>query len=159
VRVRFVQMPREYAAELPSWRYEPPYDCYDMPDASPDFFLDPANGYYAAVDDRGELIGYRCFGPDGRVPGGRYTDDALDTGGGLRPDLTGRGLGRAVIGAGLEFGRTAFALRAYRVTVAAFNIRALRVVGALGFAEAERFAGTVNGQEYVVLVRPERHAG
>ena len=159
MRVRFVQMTPEYAALLPTWRYPRPYDCYDVADAAPDFFLDPANGYYAAVDDGGELIGFRCFGPDGRVPGGHYPADALDTGGGLRPELTGRGLGRAVIAAGLAFGRTVFAPTCYRVTVAAFNARALRVVGSLGFVEAQRFAGTVDGREYVVLTRPEHDAG
>ena len=45
------------------------------------------------------------FGPDGRVPGWDYDETALDTGGGLRPSLTGQGLGRAVISAGLDFGR------------------------------------------------------
>jgi ribosomal-protein-alanine N-acetyltransferase len=63
---------------------------------SPQELVDPEVGYHAvmAVD---RLIGFRSFGPDGQVPGREYDDCALDTGGGLRPDLTGQGLGRMVI--------------------------------------------------------------
>jgi hypothetical protein len=38
-----------------------------------------------------------------------YDDSALDTGGGLRPDLTGQGKGREAIQTGLDFGRQQFA--------------------------------------------------
>jgi len=46
---------------------------------------------------------------DGQVPGGMYDDSALDTGGGLRPDLTSQGKGREAIQTGLDFGRQQFA--------------------------------------------------
>ncbi|MCY7399402.1 MAG: hypothetical protein LH477_00300 [Nocardioides sp.] len=68
--------------------------------ATPEELLDPEVGYHAVMaEDR--LIGFRSFGPDGQVPGWEYDDSALDTGGGLRPELTGQSLGRAVISAGL----------------------------------------------------------
>jgi ribosomal-protein-alanine N-acetyltransferase len=35
--------------------------------------------------------------PDATQPGGKYNTSALDTGGGLHPDLTGMGLGREAI--------------------------------------------------------------
>ena len=79
-----------------TWRYAAPYDCYDMTSADPAFLADPGNGFFALVDDTG-LIGFRSFGPDGQVPGGEYDDSALDTGGGLWPELTGQGKGRAAI--------------------------------------------------------------
>ena len=114
--------------------------------------LDPANGFFAVLSG-GELIGFRSFGPDGRVPGGAYDDSALDTGGGLRPELTGRGLGRSVIAAGLEFGRQRFAPDAFRVTVASFNTRALRVVTSLGFQRASSFTATAGERRFEILVR------
>jgi ribosomal-protein-alanine N-acetyltransferase len=144
-----------YAADIVTWRYQAPYDCYDLTDADPDYFLDPANGFFALVS-AGELIGYRSFGPDGRVPGGAYDDLALDTGGGLRPSLTDRGLGRAAITTGLEFGRQRFApVRAFRITVATFNARALRVVTSLGFRQVSSFTVTTDGRPFEILVRPE----
>jgi len=105
--------------------------------ADPGLLADPASGFFALIDE-GELTGFRSFGADGQVPGGEYDDSALDTGGGLQPDLTGKGLGRAAIQAGLDFGRRQFAPAAFRVTIASFNVRAQRVVQALGFRPGEQ---------------------
>lgn len=145
----------EFAAEICTWRYPAPYGCYDMTSADPDELVRPELGFYALVS-AGELIGFRSFGADGRVAGWDYDDTALDTGGGLRPDLVGRGLGRAAISAGLAFGRSQFAPMAFRVTVAAFNTRALRTVEALGFARISRFEATTDRRPFEVLVRSER---
>lgn len=143
-------MTEEYAADIVTWRYPPPYDRYDLVGTETAFFTDPENGYVALVDE-GELIGYRVFGADGRVPGGEYDECALDTGGGLRPELTGLGLGRQAIATGLEYGATRFRPMAFRVTVASFNIRAQRVVRSLGFAPAATFNATMDGRSFVIL--------
>jgi len=149
-------MTAAYATAIVTWRYLPPYDCYDMTSSRAAFIASPESGFYALTDGD-ELIGFRSFGADGQVPGGDYDDSALDTGGGLRPDLTGRGLGRAAIGTGLEFGRREFAPPAFRVTVASFNERALRVVSSLGFRPVARFAALTDGRSYELLIRPEHY--
>ena len=141
-----------HAADILTWRYPAPYDCYDAAGGDPGHYLDPANGFFAVLSG-GELIGFRSFGPDGRVPGGAYDESALDTGGGLRPELTGQGLGRPVIAAGLDFGQRRFAPAAFRVTVAIFNTRALRVVTSLGFQPAGSFSATTDGRRFEILVR------
>jgi [ribosomal protein S18]-alanine N-acetyltransferase len=151
-------MTAAYAADIVGWRYPPPYDVYDMTGADPAFLTGADAGMYALTDERG-LIGFRSFGADGQVPGGAYDHSALDTGGGLRPDLTGRGLGREAIATGLAFGRERFAPAAFRVTVATFNVRALRVVGALGFRRVDGFRATTNGLSYDILIRPEVSGG
>lgn len=153
--MRVVTMTPEYAADILTWRYPAPYDCYDISGVEPAFLLNPGNGFFALVSDSDQLIGFRSFGADGRVPGGDYDESALDTGGGLRPSLTGQGLGRQAITTGLEFGRHLFAPRAFRVTVASFNSRALRVVTALGFRPVSRFAATTDGRRFEILVRNE----
>lgn len=141
------------AADVVTWRYPPPYDCYDMTSADPAFLADPASGFFALLDgDR--LIGYRSFGNDGQVPGGVYDESALDTGGGLRPELTGLGLGRDAIQAGLAFGQRRFCPPAFRVTVATFNVRALQVVEALGFRKSASFLAPTDGRSYGILTRP-----
>ena len=150
--IAIVPMTAEHAADMLTWRYPAPYDCYDAAGGDPGYYADPANGFFAVLSG-GQFIGFRSFGPDGQVPGGGYDDSALDTGGGLRPELTGRGLGRSVIAAGLEFGRQRFAPDAFRVTVASFNARALRVVTALGFAPVRSFAATADGRRFEILVR------
>jgi [ribosomal protein S18]-alanine N-acetyltransferase len=153
--VRIVPMTLAYAADIVTWRYDAPYDCYDMTSADAAFLANPASGFHALADE-GMLIGFRSFGADGRVPGGSYDESALDTGGGLRPDLTGKGLGRAAISAGLDFGRREFAPHAFRVTIATFNLRAQRVVEALGFRGTGSFRATADDRSYEILLRPER---
>jgi [ribosomal protein S18]-alanine N-acetyltransferase len=76
----------------------------------------------------------------------------LDTGGGLRPSLTGRGLGRTAIAVGLAYGARVHRPRAWRVTVSSANARALRVVEALGFRAVCEFTAD-SGLPYRILVR------
>jgi len=152
--IHIVPLTREHAEDISTWRYDAPYDVYDMVGTDPDALLQPAIGYHAVLaGDR--LIGFRSFGPDGQVPGWDYDDSALDTGGGLRPDLTGLGLGRAAISAGLAFGRRRFQPPAFRVTVASFNHRALRTVRSLGFEPVGSFAAARDARKFEVLIRRE----
>lgn len=141
-----------HALDICTWRYPPPYDCYDMTGSDPQALID--SGFHAVtVGDR--LVGFRSFGTDGQVPGWDYDASALDTGGGLRPALVGQGLGREAIAAGLAFGREHLAPPAFRVTVASFNTRALRTVESLGFRRVGGFTATRDGRSFEVLVRPE----
>ncbi len=145
---------REHALDVCTWRYPAPYDCYDMTEADPDWMVDKESGFHALLSGD-ELIGFRSFGPDGQVPGWEYDNQALDTGGGLRPHLLGQGHGRDAISAGLAFGRSKCAPQAFRVTVASFNARALRTVEGLGFQRTGRFDAANDGRSFEVLVRPE----
>jgi RimJ/RimL family protein N-acetyltransferase len=138
------------------WRYEPPYDLYNIDSPEPDevvrFLADPTNRYYAITDVAGGLVGFCCFGEDARVPGGDYALDALDIGLGIRPDLTGRRLGRAFVEAVVDFARAQFGPQMLRVTIAAFNERARRVWGRAGFEQVGSFARPADGQVFVALV-------
>jgi ribosomal-protein-alanine N-acetyltransferase len=64
---------------------------------------------------------------------------------GLRPDLTGRGLGLGFLLAGLEFARRRFAPDSFRLSVATFNERA-------GFQWVEVFTHHTNGGEHPFLL-------
>lgn len=143
------------AAQVCTWTYPAPYDRYSTDGAAPATFVDPGNCFVALLDAQDDLVGYRSFGPDGRVPGGPYDDTALDTGGALRPDLTGRGLGRDAIRTGLAYGRDTWAPAAFRVTVWAQNTRALTVVRSLGFTGSATFVSARTQDQYVVLRREE----
>lgn len=154
----FRTMDEETARAILAWRYPDAYAVYNPDPAELEqdlrVLLEPANAYYSVWNSAGQLIAYRCFGPEAQVPGGDYTELALDTGGGLRPDLTGQGLGLGVLEAGLEFGRRLFAPPAFRVTVAAWNERALKVCRHAGFELTECF-NSARHERFWVLLRPE----
>ena len=144
-------MTLDYAEELRLWEYTPSFERYSMLEADASHFTDPDNGFLALVDAAGGLVGFRSYGPDGQVPGGTYDDSAFDMGGGLRPDLTGRGLGSYAIQIGIDYAWATFDVQILRVTVWAENERALKVLRSLGFRPTDRFAATTSPDEYVVL--------
>ena len=140
------------------WRYEPPYDFYNPDPQHLDIiiqnsFLNPAYHYFSVFDAQEALIAFRCYGEDARVPGGDYSDDALDVGGGLRPDLTGQGLGPQIMRAEIEFAIAQFTPHTLRATVAEFNLRARRACEKVGYGITQRFVATHNGVPFVILVR------
>jgi RimJ/RimL family protein N-acetyltransferase len=146
------------ARDVLSWRYDAPYDIYNC-DPNPEvieagalFLADPANNYYTISDKEGQVVGFCVFGLDAQVPGGDYGSDALDIGLGIRPDLTGRGQGNRYVTSVLDFAQGLLAPKAYRVTVAEFNRRALRVWQKAGFRPIQTFAAQGSGQVFVVLM-------
>ena len=171
--LRFEPMDEAAARAIHAWRYEPPYDIYDLA-KEPLLgllraFLDPQNAYYAIFDETGDLVAYCCFGPDAQVPGGNYGRPAVDVGLGLHPDRTGQGQGLTYVQAVLDFARRTPAARpaagtlrseptaeeesiAFRVTVAAFNRRARRVWEKAGFQIVQRFERTGDALSFVIMV-------
>ena len=153
----FRPMNKVNARAIPSWRYDEPYTLYNTdPDeigASVRVLLDPRNAYYGITDEHGDLVAYCCFGPDARVSGGDYSTDVLDNGMGVRPDLTGQGHGLKYVDAVLDFARRTFGPTTFRVTVARFNKRALRVWEKIGFRSVQTFQKAQDGRAFVVLVR------
>ena len=148
------------AGEISRWRYPEPYSTYNGDPASVPGLLNPRYNYHAVTGPGGDLVGYFCFGADATVPAGRklglYDEDALDVGLGMRPDLTGRGLGPDFVRAGLRFARQTFSPPAFRLTVAAFNRRAIKVYEAAGFERTRAFGD--RGTDWLLMRRPARPA-
>ena len=115
----------ETFAEIGAWRYDPPYDFYD---GDQDPVLNPER-FYGAVGADDTLVGFYYFA---------QKDDAVEIGLGLRPDLTGRGLGSEFFRLGLDFARAHFRPPKIILNVAAFNARAIRVYERAGFRETGR---------------------
>jgi len=110
-------------AEILEWRYDPPYDFYDT---AADPFEHPERLKYVCGDD-GRVEAFWEFTPEG---------DVLELGIGLRPDLTGRGLGEAYLRAQLAYAKAQWQPRLFRLHVATWNARAIRLYERLGFREA-----------------------
>jgi len=107
----------EEAVTAASWRYPGDLSMYDGEPNNWGQFLaesDTGHGYYAIVDDS-ELVGFCCFGPEGRVAGQPAKHhDLLDVGGGIRPDLVGRGLGALGLTVILGYARDRFTPAGFR---------------------------------------------
>ena len=120
MQVRIEPATAETYERLRTWRYPPPYDFYAGD-------VDPAESperFFGAFDEEGDLVGFFYFEP--KPPD-------LDYGLGLRPDLTGRGLGLDFFRAGLAFARERYRPRQVFLHVAEFNERARRVYERAGF--------------------------
>jgi [ribosomal protein S18]-alanine N-acetyltransferase len=140
------------ARAISRWRYEEPYSIYDGDPTSVDALLQPRFSYHSVYDEHGDLTGYFCFGEDAQVASGKRlgvyeAEPALDMGLGMRPDLTGMGLGEEFVLAGLRFARETYSPPAFRLTVAAFNRRAIRVYERVGFEIVETFGTDMRGSE------------
>lgn len=150
---RFAPMSDQDAQTIAGWHYDPPYDFYDWTADEDDLaeLLDPARreGRYLSVrDGRGQLIGLFALARHGCT---------VEIGLGLRPDLTGRGLGLEFLLAGLDFARERYAPARFRLSVAAFNERAIRVYERAGFRRGRRYPHRTNGGVHTFL-RMERPA-
>ena len=159
--LQFSPMDEAAARTISKWRYEPPYEVYSMDREDADqlvsAFLKPEYAYHAIIDRAGALAGYCCFGTDAQVPGGDYDNSALDVGLGMRPDLTGQGLGATFVSAVLRFARQEMTPTEFRITVAEFNKRALRVWQKAGFQPVQRFERTFDGMPFVILTMDAGH--
>jgi ribosomal-protein-alanine N-acetyltransferase len=157
----FEPMSDEQARAVVAWRYEAPYDFYDVandPEGLEELLGPPERreGYYAVLSDD-ELVGFFCYGPGGRLQDFDYPDDgSVDVGLGLRPDLTGRGRGLGFVRAGLEFGRRSFSPAGFRLFVATFNERAIRVYERAGFRRLEVFVRYKDGVDQPFLLMTRR---
>ena len=127
------------ATAIAAWHYDGIYSFYDWDQDEDDLaeLLDPSEWgrRYFAVDRDARLAGFFVV---------KLEDGIAVLGLGLRPDLTGRGLGAELLATGLRF---AEGLGAERCTlaVAAFNRRAITVYERAGFAEVSRYRHRTNG--------------
>jgi [ribosomal protein S18]-alanine N-acetyltransferase len=135
------------AREISRWQYEPPYDFYDATSDQDDLeeLLDPERRegtYFSAFDERGSLVGFFQFEVGG---------ETVDVGLGLRPRLTGRGLGVGYLLAGLEFARERFSPGRFTLSVATFNERAIKAYERAGFRRGGVYMHHTNGADHPFL--------
>ncbi|ETT63587.1 N-acetyltransferase GCN5 [Paenibacillus sp. FSL R7-277] len=157
-------MDEQAAREIVNWRYETPYALYNMLDAADDAedieeLLDGSYFSVAAAD--GALIGFFCYGQNAQVgegiESGLYLDGtSLDIGLGLRPDLTGQGRGLAFLQAGMKFAEQTYDAKRFRLSVAAFNLRAVSVYKKAGFVLLHSFVHQHGDSEMEFLLMETR---
>lgn len=112
------------------WHYSDQYSFYNMENDPEDFeeIITPklrGNRYYQVVDDKDELVGYFCLE--------MLSEEKVEVGLGLRPDLTGQGLGSNFVKEIETFIQNNFNFKIIILSVTSFNKRAIKVYQRAGF--------------------------
>jgi len=156
MKLSFSKISPAEALEICTWEYQPPYDIYSQnnPPNPEDVeaILNPQYDYHAIRNEDDSLVAFCSFGEDARVKGGCYTEEALDIGIGVRPDLTGLGMGGQFTEAVLSFAIQRYSPKKLRVTIAGFNKRAQQVCINAGFTEADTFSNP-SGRQFIVFTK------
>ncbi|MCR8644421.1 GNAT family N-acetyltransferase [Paenibacillus sp. N1-5-1-14] len=147
----FQRMTPEYAQSIAKWTYPEPYGMYSMDDDEETILELLCGDYYYALNEDHELIGYICAGNAARVPGGYAAgiyenNQVIDVGLGLRPNLTGRGVGVEFFSSGIQFLINEKKMREFQLVVASFNERAVKVYERVGFMRGCMFQSIVRGE-------------
>ncbi len=156
---RFTPVSEADVQAILAWRYDPPYTTYNAAaDGSVDFdyvaeMTDRRSPYFAVqmVSDadweREPPAGFFAFGsacevgsePDAHAESHLHrADGSITIGLGLRPDLTGRGLGLPLVEAGLALARERYHPTLFRLFVYAWNQRAITIYERAGFTAIGR---------------------
>ncbi len=139
------------AEAIIAWKYPGEYSFYDMERDVEDMaelrsaHLREAKYHSVFSDD--QLVGFYEFTIEG---------DVVELGLGLRPDLTGKGLGRAFLEAGLAFAKERYRPKRFQLRVAAFNKRAIKLYEQTGFVRNKIYLHDFYGTayEFLVMSRP-----
>lgn len=144
MNINIKQITNNEAKQISRWIYKDPYSIYTL-DGSNSCIRELLNGdYYSAVDKENNIIGYYCFSRSAQVPSGNkygvYDNrNFMDIGLGINPDFCGQGLGEEFLKIGLDFARSELSSKEFRLTVAAFNKRAIKVYQRVGFKKVNSF--------------------
>jgi [ribosomal protein S18]-alanine N-acetyltransferase len=162
-QLTFVPLTAQQVSQILTWRYPPPYDLYNMGKGTGDplelieaiDYFSQAHYHFQAVlrQPAAELAAFCSFGLDGQVAGGDYSEAAVDIGMGVRPGLTGRGLGGMFAGVAIDFAQKTFAPPQLRVTIAEFNRRAQKVWQRHGFVQTQRFYANFGERPFIIFTK------
>jgi len=143
-----------YCQQICSWRYEPPYDCYQWPSwdnmkKDEIEFADSAirkAQYAAVISPNGDLIGYAQFFPMMNV---------TRLGLGLRPDLCSQGIGPLFVRLIAEEARRRNPQHEIDLEVYSWNRRAIRAYEQAGFQITDTYERLDKGcfVECICMVR------
>jgi [ribosomal protein S18]-alanine N-acetyltransferase len=156
MELKIQDMTESFVKEILLWKYEHPYNFYNN-ETTEETIREFMNGdYFAVVDGMNSLIGFFCLGSSSQVPTGRnlnaYDENMIDIGLGLKPELTGNGLGKIFITFILRHIENNNKLsKPLRLTVATFNKRAIRLYENVGFAKKIIFNS--NNIEFQTMIK------
>ena len=154
MQLKIKPMNEERAKAILGWQYEQPYNFYNN-ELTAEALQEMLDGsYYSLVDEQNALIGFFCTGANAQVPIGHqfgvYTENFIDMGVGMHPNLVGKGNGFDFCTQVISFIR-AESSKPVRLTVATFNKRAIRLYEKLGFIPEKSFR--TDSAEFETMVK------
>ena len=76
----------------------------------------------------------------------------LDIGLGLSPEICGQKAGSSFLEAGMDYARANWGMVEFRLSVADFNIRAIKVYGKVGFIARNEVTHKRSGRKFRIMV-------
>lgn len=154
-RYHFHPMRLRDALAVRRWRYSGEYAVYDLGLLTllvavvVDVTVGKRAGvaFFGVTTDADGLMGIASYARKG---------EDVEIGLGLRPDLTGRGLGLSFVHAVMEQGRELYHPRTFSLAVATFNHRAITIYERAGFVAGGTRPTTFHGKPYTewLMSRP-----
>ncbi|PFM66576.1 GNAT family N-acetyltransferase [Bacillus cereus] len=144
----FTVMTQKEAEEIAhNWHYEGEYSFYNM-EADQEDLAEFLNGemrrnHTFSVKENDTIIGFFSFC--------KINNRTVDMGLGMRPDITGNGLGLKFVNAGLDFSKEKYGCNYRTLSVATFNERAIKVYKRAGFEAVGTFIQKTNGSCFEFL--------
>ena len=145
----FERASKKDVQEMLNWKFNGIYSFYNN-DKTPEKSewisnLDRDESAFVIRNNRGELVANCCF---------TYDNDEKTYlfGIQLKPELTGKGLGRSIVEQSLKFGKSMFQFESIDLLVADFNKRAIKLYTNLEFTIIEEFDANSNGENVHFLV-------
>ena len=170
---QIVPMNLEFARAILEWTYDGPYAVYNY-DKSAGHLLDAGkwgSTLFAVLDESGSLTGELTLGflnaagdwvPQADMDAGKLDGCILWIGFGMRPNLTGRGLGLDFVNACVDFSartvreRCRYTGAEIGLRVFQFNQRAVKVYERAGFVTFEEICRIIEGKEYPALLMKKK---
>lgn len=142
----------EEAEEILKWKYPNIYSYYNIEEQEKEYIY--GTNYYNSFDEKG-VEGFFCTDYEATIDTEcefTYDDEYLDIGFGLRPDLCGKGLGGRYVRSIMDFLKRERGYEKFRLTVARFNTRAIKVYEKIGFRAVKNVKSKYDGKEFTIMV-------
>ncbi len=145
-------MTLDFAKQIAEWVYTDEYAVYNMPS-----FTEMVNKNYSLVNPE-RAKDFLCFALNNELVGyvkiNKKPNNIIFLGIGLKPNLTGKGLGKKVLTAGIEQALFSYPNVKLMLEVRSWNARAIKCYTAVGFKEVETKTVTDhlgNQAEFVIM--------
>jgi RimJ/RimL family protein N-acetyltransferase len=158
----FATLTIDQAQHVAGWRYEPPFDAYNIPIHLRLLVAhrcsDARHRTFGIFDRAGFLAACCVFGGDARLPGVNYDPhstsdtDILDCGLWLNPTLVRRGTGYRILIDMLAFGRQQWRPLLFRASISEDNTDVQRLAMRAGFKPSMRAINRANQRQYVIML-------